>query len=140
MTSNQNILSGPGVRAAVPGGPAGRVQLREELHAPRRRHLHRRRRKHRLRGHRQLRRARQVLVRVSDRLFRKLCFPKLMELTDLTGSSKKNPAKFSDTCSVRADGLCIGCLGQWAERGRENSNMQEFFRTTLYSVPGFRVK
>ena len=26
-----------------------------------------------------------------------------------TGSSKKNPAKFSDTCSVRADGLCIGC-------------------------------
>ena len=49
-----------------------------------------------------------------------------------TGSSKKNPAKFGDTCSVRADGLCIGCLGQYAERGRENSNMQEFFRTTLY--------
>ena len=48
-----------------------------------------------------------------------------------TGSSKKNPAKFGDTCSVRADGLCIGCLGQWAERGRGNSNMQEFFRTTL---------
>ena len=37
-----------------------------------------------------------------------------------TESSKKNPAKFGDTCSVRADGLCIGCLGQWAERGREN--------------------
>ena len=36
----------------------------------------------------------------------------------ITGSSKKNPAKFSDTCSVRAYGLCIGCLGQWAERGR----------------------
>ena len=49
----------------------------------------------------------------------------------LTGSSKKIPAKFGDTCSVRADGLCIGCLGQWAERGREHSNMQEFFRTTL---------
>ena len=26
----------------------------------------------------------------------------------ITGSSKKNLAKFSDTCSVRADGLCIG--------------------------------
>ena len=25
-----------------------------------------------------------------------------------TGLSKKIPAKFSDTCSVRADGLCIG--------------------------------
>merc|ERR1712117_597546 len=47
-------------------------------------------------------------------------------------AKKKNPAKFGDTCSVRADGLCIGCLGQWAERGRENSNMQEFFRTPLY--------
>ena len=44
-----------------------------------------------------------------------------------TGLSKKIPAKFSDSCSVRADGLCIGCLGQWAERGREDSNMQEFF-------------
>ena len=45
---------------------------------------------------------------------------------------QKNLAKFSDTCSVRAEGLCIGCIGQWAERGRENSNMQEFFRMTLY--------
>ena len=26
-----------------------------------------------------------------------------------TESSKKNLAKFSDTCSVKADGLCIGC-------------------------------
>ena len=51
--------------------------------------------------------------------------------TENTGSSKKIPAKFGDTCSVRADGLCNGCLGQWAERGREYSNMQEFFRTTL---------
>ena len=49
-----------------------------------------------------------------------------------TGSSTKNLAKFSDTCSVRADGLCIGCLGKWAERGREDSNMHEFFCTTLY--------
>ena len=41
-------------------------------------------------------------------------------LVTYTGSNKKNPAKFGDTCSVRANGLCIGCLGQWAERGREN--------------------
>ena len=53
-----------------------------------------------------------------------------MQLT-YTGLSKKVPAKFSDSCSVRADGLCIGYLGQWAERGRKNSNMQEIFRTTL---------
>ena len=45
----------------------------------------------------------------------------------------KNPAKFSDTYSFTADGLCIGCLGQWAETGRENSNMQESFCTTLYN-------
>ena len=38
---------------------------------------------------------------------------------------KKIPAKFVDTCSIRADGLCIGCLGQCAERGRDNLNMQE---------------
>ena len=49
-----------------------------------------------------------------------------------TGLSKKNPAKFGDACSVRVDGLSIGCLGQWAERGRENSNMHEFFCKTLY--------
>ena len=57
--------------------------------------------------------------------------PGLLTWTTYTGSSKKNPAKFGDSCSVRADGLCIGCLGQWAERGREDSNMQEFFCTTL---------
>ena len=27
---------------------------------------------------------------------------------------QKNLSKFGDTCSVLADGLCIGCLGQWA--------------------------
>ena len=43
---------------------------------------------------------------------------------------------FGEQSSVRADGLCIGCLGQWAEGGRENSNMQEFFRTTLYACRG----
>ena len=52
---------------------------------------------------------------------------------------QKNPAKFSDTCSVRADGLCIGCLCQWAERGREYSNMQEFFCTTLYMADWFSL-
>ena len=76
LESHHNLLlSGPGVRAAVPGGPAGRVQLREELHAPRRRHLHRRRRKHRLRSHRQLRWTRQVLVRVSENY--RIVFPKV---------------------------------------------------------------
>ena len=51
----------------------------------------------------------------------------------IQGRAKKNPAKFGDTCSIRADELCIGCLGQWVERGRENLNMQELFGTTLYS-------
>ena len=49
-----------------------------------------------------------------------------------TESSEKVPAKFGEGSSVWADGLCIGCLGQWAEVRRENSNMQEFFCTTLY--------
>ena len=30
-------------------------------------------------------------------------------LKDLQDQAKKNLAKFSDTCSVKADGLCIGC-------------------------------
>ena len=49
-----------------------------------------------------------------------------------TGSCEKVPAKFGEESSVKADGLCIGCLGQWAEVRRENSNMQEFFCTSLY--------
>ena len=49
-----------------------------------------------------------------------------------TGLCEKVPAKFGKESSVNADGLCIGCLRQWAEEGRENSNMQEFFCTTLY--------
>ena len=32
----------------------------------------------------------------------------------------KNPAKVGDPCSVRAEGLSIGCLGHWAERVRED--------------------
>ena len=58
-----------------------------------------------------------------------------------TGSCEKVPAKFGVESSVKADGLCIGCLGQWAERGREDSNMQEFFRTTQYIMdPTFFAK
>ena len=39
---------------------------------------------------------------------------------------------FDDMRSITADGLCIGWLGQWEDRGQENSNMQEFFCMTLY--------
>ena len=49
-----------------------------------------------------------------------------------TELSKKNPAKFSDTCSVRADGLCIGCPKLVGSKKAANSNMQEFFCSTLY--------
>ena len=49
-----------------------------------------------------------------------------------TGLCEKVPAKFGEESSVKADGLCIGCLSQWAEVGRENSNMPEFFCMTLY--------
>ena len=52
-----------------------------------------------------------------------------------TGSSKTNLAKFSDTFSVRADGLCIGSLRLVGGRNAGNSNMQEFFCTTLYTTP-----
>ena len=39
-----------------------------------------------------------------------------------------------ETLYIRADGLCIGFLGQWAER--EQENIHDFFRTTLY-IPIF---
>ena len=51
-----------------------------------------------------------------------------------TWLSKKVHAKFSDTCSVRADGLCIGSPRLVGGRKLGNSNMQEFFGTTLYSA------
>ena len=51
-----------------------------------------------------------------------------------TGSSKKVPAKFSDTCSVRADGLCIGCPTLVGSRQAGNLNMREFFRSSLYKL------
>ena len=55
-----------------------------------------------------------------------------MHWVNVTGSSKKNLAKFSDTCSVWADGLCIGSPSSVGGRKAVNSNMQEFFCTTLY--------
>ena len=45
---------------------------------------------------------------------------------------QKNLAKFSDTCSVRADGLCIGSPRLVGGRKAGNSNVQEFFCTSLY--------
>ena len=44
-----------------------------------------------------------------------------------TGSSKKNLAKFSDSCSIRADGLCIGSPRLVGGRKAGYSNMQDFF-------------
>ena len=54
------------------------------------------------------------------------------QINIVQGCAKKVPAKFGEESSVKSDGLCIGCQSQWAEVGRENSNMQEFFCTTLY--------
>ena len=47
-----------------------------------------------------------------------------------TGLSEKIPAKFGDTCSVKADWLCmcIGCLGQWEEGGKIQTCMNFFAR------------
>ena len=45
---------------------------------------------------------------------------------------QKNLAKFSDTCSVRADWLCIGSPRLVGGGKAGNSNVQEFFCTTLY--------
>ena len=44
---------------------------------------------------------------------------------------QKNLAKVSDTCSVRADWLCIGCPRLVGGVKAGNSNMQDFFCTTL---------
>ena len=41
--------------------------------------------------------------------------------------SKKNLAKLSDTCFIRADGLCIRSPRLVGGRKARNSNMQEFF-------------
>ena len=44
-----------------------------------------------------------------------------------TGFMEKVPAKFSDTCSVRADGLCIG---GYLEVGLMENGLKSFFRPT----------
>ena len=49
-----------------------------------------------------------------------------------TRSSKKILLKFSDTCSVSANGLCIGSPRLEGGRKAGISNMQEFFCTMLY--------
>ena len=48
------------------------------------------------------------------------------------GVEQKNLAKLSNTCSVWADGLFIGSPKLVGGRKVGNSNMQEFFCTTLY--------
>ena len=52
---------------------------------------------------------------------------KLIIHTHTTGSSKKIVLILVTYALSEADGLCIGCLGQWAETGRVNSNMEDFF-------------
>ena len=48
------------------------------------------------------------------------------------GSSKINGAKFSDTCSVRANWLCMGWPFCLAEMRREFQTEGKLFCTTLY--------
>ena len=50
-----------------------------------------------------------------------------------TGSSKINGAKLSDTCSVRANWLCMGWPFCLAEMRREFQTGGNYFCTTLYS-------
>ena len=52
-----------------------------------------------------------------------------------TGSSEINGAKFSDTCSVRADWLCMGWPFCLSEMRREFQTGGKNFCTTLYMVP-----
>ena len=47
---------------------------------------------------------------------------------------QKNLANFSDTCSVRANGLSIGSPRLVGGRKAGNSNMQEFFCTPPYRI------
>ena len=55
-----------------------------------------------------------------------------MGSTPLYSVEKKNQVKFSDTCSVMADGLCTGCPRLVGRRKAANSNRLEFFCTKLY--------
>ena len=56
-----------------------------------------------------------------------LCFCSVFRV-----KQKKNLAEFNDTHSVRADWLCISSPRLVGGRKAGNSNMQEFFCTTLY--------
>ena len=47
----------------------------------------------------------------------------------------KNLAKFSDRCSVKADGLCIGSPRLVGGRKVENSNKQDFFAPAVLIIP-----
>ena len=51
-----------------------------------------------------------------------------------TGSSKINGAMFSDTCSVRANWLCMGWPFCLAEMRRQFQTGGNLFCTTLYTV------
>ena len=56
-----------------------------------------------------------------------------LKLEELYRVEQKNLAKFSDTGSVRADGLCIGSPRLVGGRKSGNSNRQDFYCTTLYT-------
>ena len=58
--------------------------------------------------------------------------------TCTTRTCIKVPARFSEECFIWADGLCIGCMIQWATIGRKNSNMRGFFLhdPVCYSLTG----
>ena len=49
----------------------------------------------------------------------------------LIGSSKKILAKFSDTCSVTSDWLCIGCFKLVGRGKAGKSNIQDLFCSSL---------
>ena len=54
------------------------------------------------------------------------------EQDEVYRDKQKSLAKFSDTCSIRADGLRISGPRLAGGRKAGNSNRQEFFCTTLY--------
>ena len=56
------------------------------------------------------------------------------ELTYVQGRAKKNLAKFSDTCSVRADGLCIGSPRLVGGRKAGNSNKPDFLHHSVQVI------
>ena len=63
----------------------------------------------------------------------------ILSVQRYTGLSKKVPAKFSDPCYIRADGLCIGCPKLVGSRKAGYSNMQELFCSTLYRAHAYFI-